>query len=71
MAYSIFKRKVNKRNIEYGLAIDKETGHYGVYKMCENYCSASQKTGLMKSWRYVEKGMTQEAAETLYNRRSA
>jgi len=69
MAYKITETKVNKRGIKYGLA-QNEAGLFGVYKLCENYCSAAQKTGTTLTWRYVEKDMTKEAAAVLYTRRS-
>lgn len=70
MAYTIFQTKTNKRGIKYGMAQSNESGFFGVYKLCENYSSASQKTGTTLTWRYVEKDMTREAAEVLYGRRS-
>lgn len=69
MSYKITETKTNKRGIKYGLA-QNDAGRFGVYKMCENYCSASQKTGTTLTWRYVEKDMDKEAAATLYARRS-
>jgi hypothetical protein len=70
MTYKITQTKVNQRGIKYGFAQCDRTGVYGVFKLCENYSSASQKTGLTQTWRYVEKDMTKEAAEVLYARRS-
>ena len=71
LSYCIFNTKTNKNGIKYGLAIDRDSGQFAVYKLCENYSSAAQKTGIVKTWRYIEKGMTKESAAKLYERRSA
>ena len=60
--------KTNKRGIKYALVIDGNT--YGVYKLCSNYCG-HVRGGIKKTWRYVEKNMTLEAATVLFNRRGA
>lgn len=59
--------KTNKRGIQYALVQDGDK--FGVYKLCENYCR-HVKGGMAKAWRYVEKGMTREAAQALFDRRS-
>jgi len=62
------KAATNKRGIKYALIADGET--FGVCKLCENYAPHC-KGGMSKTWRYVEKGMTLEAATVLFNRRAA
>lgn len=64
----LIAKKENKRGVTYALAQDGET--FGVWKLCENYCR-NVKGGIAKSWRYVEKGVTLEAAQAIFNRRAA
>lgn len=61
------KTYTNTRGIKYALVSEGET--FGVWKLCENY-AAHIRGGIAKTWRYVEKGMTKEAAEKLFNRRT-
>jgi hypothetical protein len=60
--------KTNKRGIKYGMKQDGES--FSVWKLCENYAPHC-KGGMSQTWRYVEKGMTREAADKLFNRRAA
>jgi len=62
------KTATNKRGVQY--AIVEDCGQYGVYKLCENY-SRHVRGGIAKAWRYVEKNMTLDAAESLFSRRVA
>jgi hypothetical protein len=62
-------RKANAKGILFAL-VAYEDGTFGVYKRCENY-AAHCKGGISRTWRYVEKDMTQEAAKALYDRRTA
>ena len=64
----LIAKKENKRGITYAIAKDGDT--FGVWKLCENYCH-NVNGGIAKSWRYVEKGLTEETALALFNRRSA
>ena len=59
--------KTNRKGIRYALVADGTT--FSVYVERENYCR-HVRGGIAKSWRYVERGMTREAAETLFNRRT-
>jgi hypothetical protein len=59
--------KTNSRGIRYALTTNGST--FAVYKLCENY-AAHVRGGIAKTWRYVEKNMTREAAEQLFARRS-
>jgi hypothetical protein len=43
---------------------------FEVWKLAENYCG-QVRGGITRSWRYVEKNMTEEKARTLFNRRVA
>lgn len=68
MTNKLIETKVNKRGVKYALSTDGKT--FGVFKLCENY-AAHCKGGLSFTWRYVQKGMTLEAAQALFNRRGA
>lgn len=59
--------KTNSKGTRYALATDGAT--FSVYVERENYCRHAR-GGIAKSWRYVERGMTREAAEALFNRRT-
>lgn len=59
--------KPNSKGIRYALVTDGVT--FSVYVERENYCRHAR-GGIAKSWRYVERGMTREAAEALFNRRT-
>lgn len=59
--------KVNSKGINYCL-ISGPKG-FEVWKLCENY-NRHAKGGIIKTWRYVERGMTREDAEKLFNRRT-
>ena len=68
--------KTNKNGVQYGLfavhtglSADADDCTYAVYKLCENY-NRHAKGGIAKAWRYVERGLSFEAALALYNRRS-
>jgi len=62
----IFKTKINKNKITYGLSKDETNNTFGVFKLHENYCRGK----MVKSWRYIEKNMTQEDAEKLFDKRT-
>lgn len=59
--------KTNSKGIRYALVTDGAT--FSVYVERENYCRHAR-GGIAKSWRYVERGMTREAAEALFKRRT-
>lgn len=59
--------KTNSKGVRYALVTDGVT--FSVYVECENYCR-HVRGGIAKTWRYVERGMTREAAEALFNRRT-
>lgn len=59
--------KTNSKGIRYALVTDGAT--FSVYVERENYCR-HVRGGIAKSWRYVERGMTREAAEALFKRRT-
>jgi hypothetical protein len=59
--------KTNKNNIKYALMQDGEK--FSVWKLCANY-SANAKNGIVNTWRYVEKNMSFDDANTLFARRS-
>lgn len=63
----VIETAVNKSDVKYALTQDGET--FGVYVLRENYASHC-KGGMSQTWRYVEKDLTKEAAEKLFNRRS-
>lgn len=60
-------RKTNSKGVTYALVKDGEA--FGVYKRCENY-APHRKGGMSVSWRYVEKNMTRDAAQKLFDRRT-
>ena len=62
------KTKTNRRGIQYALVQDGNT--FSVYKLCVNY-NRHIKGGLQQAWRYVQRGMTFEAASQLFDRRGA
>jgi hypothetical protein len=68
MTTKLIETKTNKRGIKYALGTDGNT--FSVWKLCENYAS-HRKGGMSQTWRYIEKGMTQDAAAALFNRRGA
>ena len=43
---------------------------FSVYRECQNY-AAHIKGGIAKTWRYVEQGMSLDAAQALFNRKIA
>lgn len=61
------EKKASKRGIEYALVTDGAT--FEVWKLCENY-ARHVRGGIAKTWRYVEKGMTEDAARRLFQRRT-
>jgi hypothetical protein len=61
------KQAINKNGIQYALIQNGNT--FAVYKLCENYCR-HMKSGINKAWRYVEKDMTFNNAEILFNLRT-
>lgn len=60
--------KSNSKGIRYVLVTDGTT--FSVYVERENYCR-HVRGGIAKSWRYAERGMTREAAEALFKRRTS
>ncbi|EOK5389639.1 hypothetical protein ACFZOW_17140 [Pseudomonas aeruginosa] len=63
----IVSRKQNSKGATY--SIQREGENFGVWKLCENYCRHSA-DGIRRTWRYVERGMTLEAAQKLFDRRT-
>jgi hypothetical protein len=66
--------KVNKNGVKYGLFSDLnflsvDDCIYAVYVVCENY-NRHAKGGIAKTWRYVERNLSLEAAQKLFDRRS-
>lgn len=59
--------KTNKNNVKYALC--QSDDKFSVWKLCSNYCR-NVKGGISKTWRYVERNMTFEDAQVLFNRRS-
>ena len=62
--------KIGTNKAECRFAIVATEGAFAVYRECCNY-AAHVRGGIAKSWRYVEKGMTIEAAEALFARKIA
>ena len=59
--------KVNKNNIK--SALIQEGDKFGVWVLKGNYCRHA-KGGIAYSWKYVERNMTLDDAQTLFKRRS-
>jgi len=68
MTTKLIQAQTNKRGIKYALGTDGKT--FSVWKLCENY-AAHRKGGMSQTWRYIEKNLSQEAANQLFNRRAA
>jgi hypothetical protein len=64
----LIETKTNKRGIKYAFGTDGNT--FSVWKLCENYASHC-KGGMSYTWRYVQKNMDKDTAQTLFNRRGA
>lgn len=62
------KIETNKAGKRFALVANGET--FGVYAECFNYAGHC-KGGFAVTWRYCEKGLTREAAETLLARKAA
>lgn len=60
-------RKTNSKGRTY--SIQQEGDTFGVWALHENYCRHA-KDGISRTWRYVERGMTREAADKLFERRT-
>ena len=67
MTRKTLSRKTNSRGVTYALLSDGAT--YEVWKLCINY-NGKVHDGLSKTWRYVEKGLTEEAGRKLFDRRT-
>lgn len=63
----LVSEKTNSKGVKYCLTSDVQG--FTVWKLCENYCRQTR-GGMRRSWRYVEKNMTQEAAQKLFDRRT-
>ncbi|QEA09804.1 hypothetical protein PQC31_gp83 [Pseudomonas phage Iggy] len=63
----LIDRKQNSKGVTYALQQEDDT--FGVWKLCENYCRQTR-GGIRRVWRYVERGMTREAAQKLFDRRT-
>ncbi|KGC37670.1 hypothetical protein [Burkholderia pseudomallei] len=62
------ERKANAKGVVFALVTDGAT--WEVWKLCENY-NGKVRGGISKTWRYVEKGMTEQAARAMFGRRTA
>lgn len=60
------QKQANSKGVVFALVSGPEG--WEVWKLCENY-SRECKGGVKKTWRYVQKGMTQSDAKKLFNRR--
>lgn len=60
-------KKASNKGIVFALVADGET--FEVWKLCENY--SRERGGIAKTWRYVQKGMDESAARSLFKRRTA
>lgn len=60
-------KKANAKGVVFALLTDGTT--WEVWKLCENY-NGQVRGGIEKQWRYIEKGMVEEAARKLFERRT-
>jgi hypothetical protein len=60
-------KKANVNGVVFALITDGIT--WEVWKLCENY-NGQVRGGMEKRWRYVEKGMTEDAARKMFERRT-
>jgi len=70
-SFQVMQRKTNSKGVTYSLQIEsgdfvKQEAPYGVWKLCINYKHGKD----VKTWRYIETGLTLEAAQKLFDRRS-
>lgn len=63
----LIARKANKNGVVY--SIQQEGEQFGVWKLCSNYCPHVP-GGVKKVWRYIERGLSFEAAQALYDKKS-
>ncbi len=63
----VINKQANKKQTVFAL-IRYENNTFGVYKLCSNY-DGMIRGGIRKTWRLVQKSMTEEKARNLYNRR--
>lgn len=61
------EKKANAKGAVFALVSDGVT--FEVWKLCENY-DGQCRGGNRKTWRYLEKGMTEENARKLFKRRT-
>jgi hypothetical protein len=62
--------RIGTNKAECRFAIVPTEGSFAVYREAQNY-AAHVRGGIAKTWRYVEKGLTLEAAEALFERKIA
>jgi hypothetical protein len=62
------KKQANSKGVIFALVSGADG--FEVWKLCENY-SGTVRGGIARQWRYVQKGMDQVSAESLFNRRVA
>ena len=60
-------KKANAKGVVFALLTDGIA--WEVWKLCENY-NGQVRGGIEKQWRYVEKGLTEETARKLFERRT-
>jgi hypothetical protein len=67
------EKKANSKGVIFALvasADPKETNGFEVWKLCENY-DGKVKGGIRKTWRYIDKDMSRQEAEHLYNKKTS
>jgi hypothetical protein len=60
----------NSKGRAFALGFCEESHTFSVWACCENY-SRGARGGIRRTWRYVEKGLDQDAALRLLDRRSS
>lgn len=64
---TVIARKQNSKGVTYSIQQERDT--FGVWKLCENY-DRNMPDGIKRVWRYIERGMTRDDAQKLFDRRS-
>ena len=66
---TVVEKRENQAGAIFAL-VKMADGSFSVWKLAENY-NGSAKGGMTKTWRYVERGLTETAARDLFTRRVA
>lgn len=68
MSKQAIQRKANNKGVIFCLCFETETNAFEVWKLCENY-NGQVRSGMQKTWRYVERGLSKEQAKALFSKK--